>query len=172
MLSKKSFGIAGAAMLGTVALLGTNAAYAVIDLDAEDKSDPAATYAKETIIASVKGEDDRTYYRVDSNTDGVLNVEGEVGVGGTVDSVLIIQYVLEGMVFTKTSAPAMQIGSTNCNSASPSGDEATKRGGGDEGENTVSFIFTVQTVISMTRRVHVWCSQMLPYRLILADRSS
>ena len=75
MLSNKSFGIAGAAMLGTVALLGTNAAYAVINLDEMDKSDPAVTYAMETITASVEGEDGGTYYTVD----GGDNCPGRAG---------------------------------------------------------------------------------------------
>ena len=47
MLSNKFGGIAGAAMLGTAALLGTNAAYAIITINTGD--DPA-TYAMETVL--------------------------------------------------------------------------------------------------------------------------
>jgi hypothetical protein len=137
MLSKKSFGIAGAAMLGTVALLGTNAAYAVIDLDADDQSDPAATYAMETITAAVEGADGAMYYTLDGG-DNALDVQGEVGVGGTSGSVLILEYVFDGMVFTSMSDPMLSIGSNNCTG----GTDATKRAGGDKGENKVSFIFT------------------------------
>ena len=47
MYIRNSFGAAGTAMLGIMALLGTNAANAVIDLD--DDSTGGVTYAQETI---------------------------------------------------------------------------------------------------------------------------
>ena len=49
MLSNKFGGIAGAAMLGTAALLGTNAANAVIDLEATTKDEPVVTFAMENL---------------------------------------------------------------------------------------------------------------------------
>ena len=49
MLSNKSWGIAGAAMLGTAALLGTNAANAVITVDTNGKVQGGVSYAQETL---------------------------------------------------------------------------------------------------------------------------
>ena len=71
MLSNKPIGIAGAAILGTVALLGTNAANAVINLDetATMKSSAAVIYAKETILESHQV-DETTYYVVDGGDRG------------------------------------------------------------------------------------------------------
>ena len=137
MLSKTPFRIAGAAMLGTVALLGTNAANALIDLDSDSKSSAAATYAMETITSTVAGEDGNTYYVVSGAADS-LDVKGEVGVGGTANSVLIMELVFDGMVFTDTSSPTLRIGGRDCSG----GELATKRGGGGKGEGRISFIFT------------------------------
>ena len=62
MSSRKPFGVVGAAMLGIVALLGTNAANAVLNLDTDTGG---VTYAKETLTVTgsvtVAGE---TYYMV------------------------------------------------------------------------------------------------------------
>ena len=142
MLSNKSFGIAGVAMLGTAALLGTNAANALINLDAETKL-TVATFAKETLLTAVTGDDKLTYYMVDGS-DGLLNVEAEVGVGGTAGSVLILEYTMDGMVFTLTSLPVLTIGADvdTCATTVAGGETATKRAGGGEGQNTVSFILT------------------------------
>ena len=150
MLSNKFGVIAGAAMLGTAALLGTNAANALIDLNAPNKDAAAHTYAQETITATVVGDDGMIYYKLSggdtSTTLRPLNVQGEVGVGGTTGSILIIEFVFHGMVFTEDSDPTLMIGADNCGSGSGvGGNPATERGGGDEGENTVSFIYTRMT---------------------------
>ena len=63
MLSRKPLGVVGAAMLGIMALLGTNAANAVIDLDGDDTD--GVTFAQETITSSLQGKDGTTYYVVD-----------------------------------------------------------------------------------------------------------
>ena len=61
MLSNKFGGIAGAAMLGTAALLGTNAAYAI----KVNGGDDPAVYAKETVLATdAITEDDVMYYHL------------------------------------------------------------------------------------------------------------
>ena len=110
MLSKKSFGIAGAAMLGSVALMGTNAANAAIDLDAEDKSEAAVIFALETVTDMVP--EDGMYYKVTAATtggdDGSLDIEGKIGVGVVQDGTLIITFDLTGMVFgNKLSASSL-----------------------------------------------------------------
>ena len=105
MLSKKSFGIAGAAMLGTVALLGTNAANAAIMLD--EDADPVV-YATETVAATV--DDGDMYYTVASH-DGTespnpagdaLDIRGVGGVGAAQDESLVVTFTLSGMVFGHT----------------------------------------------------------------------
>lgn len=101
MLSKKSFGIAGAAMLGTVALLGTNAANAAMNLDADEADGYTATFAQETVTEAT--DDAMMYYKV-SDTDGgddsaALDVMSAVGVGAAQDETLIVTYTLTGMVF-------------------------------------------------------------------------
>ena len=51
MLSNKFGAIAGAAMLGTAALLGTNAAYAIIDLgDAEPRDDRQRSHTPRRLV--------------------------------------------------------------------------------------------------------------------------
>jgi hypothetical protein len=136
MLSKKSFGIAGAAMLGTAALLGTNAANAVIMLDAEDKSG-RVTYAKETLLNSSDRTvtvDDETYYVVDGGDDA-LDVSAMVGIGGTTGSNLIIRFDFENMVMTDDSDPMLTVATAT--GGSPQ--DATLRSGG-EGMAHVTFI--------------------------------
>ena len=83
MLSKTPFRIAGAAMLGTVVFLGTNAANA--EIDRLDDRTTAVTYAKETLTSTVDEEDNRSYYVVvaESDDDGrdtdALNLAAEQG---------------------------------------------------------------------------------------------
>ena len=102
MLSKKSFGIAGAAMLGTVALLGTNAANAVINLDGEEADARTATFAQETVTEAV--DEGMMYYKVTDHVENgtdetALDVMSEGGVGAAQDETLVVTYTLEGMVF-------------------------------------------------------------------------
>ena len=146
MLSKIPFRIAGAAMLGTVALLGTNAANAAINLDATStvKRDPAITYAMETVTTMVTGKDGGTYYEV-SNTNSSMDVYGKIGVGGVSGTVRTVTFTLHGMVFTADSAPALRVGvldtqvvSDAC--ATAAGAATSLRTGGAAGDSKVSFI--------------------------------
>ena len=141
MLSNKTWGIAGAAMLGTAALLGTNAANAVIDLDAGTST---ANFAKESITATVTGKDGNTYYKLDGGGD-VLNVKAEVGFGAVANSSLIIKYTFDGMVLTSASKPRVSIGAdlscgTSVHADDSAAGTAVKREGGAAGENTVTFL--------------------------------
>ena len=149
MLSNKPLGIAGAAMLGTVALLGTNAANAVINLSAEAamKANPAETYAKETLKAKV--DDDSMYYVINGGTDE-LHVTAELGLagGGDGDDDLIIQVKLDGMVFTSDSlaGASLSVGNAADISESAGGDKgdtsatfAAKRGSGNDKDTVVTL---------------------------------
>ena len=66
MLSRKPLGVIGAAMLGIMALLMTNAANAVIGLDGDDTG--GVIFAQETITSSLEGRDGTTYYVVKGGT--------------------------------------------------------------------------------------------------------
>ena len=102
MLSNKSLGIAGAAMLGTAALLGTNAANAIINLDLTDKSKAAATYASETLTLHSDG-----YYVLSGNTaiddTAALDVTGKINLAGTDGSTLVVRFDFDGMVLSEAA---------------------------------------------------------------------
>ena len=144
MLSKKSFGIAGAAMLGTVALLGTNAANAAMNLD--DADEATVTYAQETVTGMVG--DEGMYYEVMGAADnGALAITHSMGVGGTQDHTFRITYTLEGMVFgvdvTDASiAMAETVGGDTINLTEA---ERVKEMGGAEGDDSVQYLIKRQT---------------------------
>ena len=153
MLSKRSFGIAGAAMLGTVALLGTNAANAAIMLD-EDAD--AVVYAIETVSATV--DDGDMYYTLASHAGtastipalDALDIRGPSGVGAAQDESLVVTFTLSGMVFghaltnaslhvyalTTTDDDGDAIDSTNLVAGAG---EAVLRTGGEEGGMSAVF---------------------------------
>ena len=87
----------------SVALLGTNAANAAINLDATDKSKAAATYAEETVTATVSSDATGTFYEVmgGAGNASVLNVFGAIGVGATQDTEVEVKVDLTNMVFGK-----------------------------------------------------------------------
>ena len=135
MLSNKLGAIAGAAMLGTAALLGTNAANGVINLSAEAamKVNAAETFAKETLKAKV--DDDSVYYVIDGGNDA-LDVTAELGLagGGDDDDDLIITVKLDGMVFTADSfdGASLTVDSGTTTAVSESA-------GGDKGDTSATF---------------------------------
>jgi hypothetical protein len=123
MLSKTPFRVAGAAMLGTVALLGTNAANAQIDFD--DRS-TAVTYAMETLTSTIDKEDNRSYYVVTAAGGGnadALNLTAEQGVGGKEDDKMVVTISLDGLRFASTSALMLDSASSavNANQSAVSG---------------------------------------------------
>ena len=73
MLSNKSIGIAGVAMLGTIAMLGTTTAHAKFDLDAVKET--TVYYAQETLTVRRKVGGVQ-YYTVE--TDGAMD-DAETG---------------------------------------------------------------------------------------------
>ena len=133
MLSNKFGVIAGVAMLGTAALLGTNAANAEINLSVEAamKVNPAVTYAKETLKAKV--DDDSMYYVIDGGDDA-LDVTANLGLaaGGDATNDLIIMVELEGMVFTADSLDGASL--------TVEGESAvSESAGGDKGDTSATF---------------------------------
>ena len=99
MLSKTFLRIAGAAMLGTAALLGTNAANAQINLD-EDTG--GVTYARETVLTDGSLEvDGAKYYLLGQPAADIHDIvfEAMVGVGAGASDRTLIEYELSGAVF-------------------------------------------------------------------------
>ena len=134
MLGKKVF----AAMLATVlgaSLFGANAAKAVIDLDAEDKSAAVATYATETLENTVDGFKD---YSVVMGPSGgaLLDVTAAIGLGGPDDSFVTVRFDLGGMVFSEIVVG----GDTNGHLDIDAHDNISIRAGGKVGDDYVSFI--------------------------------
>ena len=99
MLSNKSGAIAGAAMLGTAALLGTNAAYA-IKINGID--DPA-TYAMETVEDTDAIDNDGTkyYHLLKDHT-----LRAPMGVGARAGDDWTVTFKLGGMVLSEVAGGA------------------------------------------------------------------
>ena len=134
MLSNKSMGIAGVAMLGTVAILGTNAANAALDLDAAGTmASPtnALVYAKETLTDKFKGTEDANedmdYYTLE-DAGNFHTVTFEAGIVSVLDETTILVITLEGLVFDADTP------------AEPGG--WTRRTGGARGETSATFSTT------------------------------
>ena len=128
MLSRKPLGVVGATMLGLMALLGTNAANAVIGLDGEDTG--GVIYAQETITSSLEGRNGATYYVVNGG-DSELDVTAELGFGTVIGASLIVRYDFTGMILTGMSNPVLTgIGT------------ATLRQGGKAKDEHVVFLVT------------------------------
>ena len=112
MLSRRTLGVAGAAILGSMALLVTNPANAVINLTpATGEMAGKVKIAKETLLmgtANTTTVGGVTYYNV---TDGgsVLNVQMDRGVVAGAAAVYY-RLTLENMVFVGTTAPTVADG--------------------------------------------------------------
>ena len=153
MLSNKSLGIAGAAMLGSVALLGTNAANAAIDLSGKGDD---IVFASETTDDMVG--DSGMYYEVNSDTGAaipavnLLDIVGKIGVGATQDTQLIVKYTLEGMVFgSPLTGDSIELYAVNAegsrdgsNLLATNGQSSLSAGGG-MGDSSATFSINTQT---------------------------
>ena len=132
MSSRKPFGVVGATMLGIMALLGTNAANAILDLD-EDTG--GVTYAKETLTGigsvTVAGE---TYYMV-SGTGRHIGCDGRNRLrwDSRFDAGYQIHIWWHGADWYERPGAYWLL--------APLGDIVT-RGGGQEGDSHVSFLVT------------------------------
>ena len=126
MLSRKTLGVAGAAILGSMALLVTNPANAVINIT------PTATemagkvkIARETLLmgaANTTTVGGVTYYNVTDAGDS-LNVQMDLGVVAGAAAVYY-RMTLENMVFVGTTAPS--VGLSAAGTANPVGGGAAE----------------------------------------------
>lgn len=153
MLSNKSLGIAGVAMLGTVALLGTNAASAQINVST---SMGGLKYGLETLDLTdiVVDDDGNRYYRVDGGRK-LANITVRLGVGGVLADVYSVTFDLSGIVLggqrvdPRTDGPlldsALVLAAYDATSmevdANPTAVSPTRRLGTGPGSNSVTYFF-------------------------------
>ena len=140
MLGKKVF----AAMLATVlgaSLFGANAAKAVINLDATDRSSAVATYATETLVEGDDGYSVVMAPDTGSDTEtNLLNVTGKIGLGGHDNSSVTVRFELSGMVFS-----AEVMGGAGGDFEIVGHGSISIRSGGKVGDDYVSFIASRQS---------------------------
>lgn len=131
MLSRKTLGVAGAAILGSMALLVTNTANAVINLTpATGEMAGKVKFAKEALLmgdANTTTVGGVTYYNV-TNAANILNVQVDRGI---VAGAAAVHYrmTLENMVFVGTTATVADGGTGTASSV----------GGGAEEDNYFLF---------------------------------
>ena len=151
MLSNKFGGIAGAAMLGTAALLGTNAAHAI----KINGGDDPAIYAKETVVDTDAIDKDGTkYYHL--MKEHTLRAPLQVGAREADD--WTVSYTFKGMVLSEAAVgtnleyctpPASDVNGddrtdildSTCNAISTAPVVFT---GGEKGADTVTFLVSDQ----------------------------
>ena len=132
MLSNKSMGIAGVAMLGTVAILGTNAANAALDLDAAgtmDDADERSRLCERDFDDQVQGhggcQRGHGLLPAGSMTAPTTTCRSRSGIVSVTDETTILEITLEGLVFDADS-PADSTG-------------WTRRTGGARGETSATY---------------------------------
>jgi hypothetical protein len=126
MLSRKTLGVAGAAILGSMALLATNTANAQINLDTDMGK---VTFAKETVTLS-RTVDGETYYVVSGIGDNV-DIVGMAGFN--LQENTLVDFTLTNMVFnTSLTETSLAAGAGN-----PTISRSSK---GQSGDNTVRFL--------------------------------
>ena len=146
MFSRKTLGIAGAAILGT--LVGTNAAHAVIVVDADGDATNQVKYAKETLTTNATvSSGGKTYYTV-TGPSNQLDVTVPLGFAtGGAESIIVL-YTLGGMVFSE-EVTAAHLDMTNAAGASKSFSDV-RLNGGAKGDSTVEFSITASAAVAPT----------------------
>ena len=136
MFSRKTLGIAGAAILGT--LVGTNAAHAQIAVDAMGNVTGQVKYAKETLtVNATTPSGGTTYYNV-SGAGNILDVTIPLGFEAT-NQGIIVSYTLGGMVFGTAIASANLVLQDTSSSNAALG-TPNKVNGGAAADSSVRFI--------------------------------
>ena len=136
MLSKTSLRIAGAAMLGTAALLGTNAANAQSNLDTDTGG---VTYARETVLTTGSlevGDAKAKHYLLGQDDAHLLMFEAMVGVGAGTSDRTLIEYELSGAVF------AVALTNDSLGMETATAPNVRLIGGGEEKGSTALFSIT------------------------------
>ena len=132
MLSRKTLRVAGAAILGSAALLTANTANAVINLTPDTTASPAETagkvkIARETLLMGTANSttvEGVSYYDITNDTN-LLDIQFDKGLAGVT---VYYRVTLENMVFAAA--------------ATPSGVGAAVVAGGADGDNYIVFSVT------------------------------
>ena len=129
MFSRKTLGIAGAVIVGTV--MGANAAHAAIVVGKEGTTGQL-TYAKETLTSAVEVAGTK-YYEVQGGQ--ALEVKTPIGIKTTTARDITVSYTFGNMVLTEESKPSLKVQS------SVDGNGATFEvlSGGDNKDDSVVF---------------------------------
>ena len=147
MSSKRILGIAGAAMIGTLA--GTGAVHAVIGIGSSGATTSAATFAKETLRKSGSGSTvtplgggSTTYYQVAAHAgnSGEIDVNIPIGISvpGSPATTALIQVDLENLVLGRAfDAAHASITNTETPAVAITGATFTREEGGALGDNRV-----------------------------------
>ena len=146
MSSKRILGIAGAAMIGTLA--GTSVAHATIGVDGTGNVTGAISYAREVLLTSATQaptDGNGTYYVVSARTgaSGELDVHVPIGITASGTQQIVVRVDLENMVFARSIEPLV-IWDTSTGAAlvgSPTG-LTTPSGGGALGDRSVTWSVT------------------------------
>ena len=148
MLNRKTLRIAGAAILGT--LVGTNAAHAVIVVDADGDATDQVTYAKETLTTNATvTSGGKTYYTV-TGPGNQLDVRIPLGFATGGAENIVVLYTLGGMVFSE-EVTAAHIDMTGPGPGyTTKGFTDVRLNGGAKGDSTVEFSITASAAVGET----------------------
>ncbi len=135
MLGRRTFGVAGAAILGSLALLASGVAHAAADLDAEDKSKASVTFAKELLKDSTTHEE-VAYYSVTSAGTGLVKAKLGLVIGANRNAT--VEFIFQNLVFiNETTPPALKV--TDSAGADVSQTNVVHSLGGFKGASTALF---------------------------------
>ncbi|MDD9983455.1 MAG: hypothetical protein OXU81_19220 [Gammaproteobacteria bacterium] len=103
MLSRKTLGVAGAAILGSMALLVTNSANATINLGIPDDPADPVVYGMESLLSNAAnvievGEAKTKHYLV-AGSGGELNIVARTGIAASSSTAVYLRIELDNMVF-------------------------------------------------------------------------
>ena len=151
MSSKRILGIAGAAMIGTLA--GTNVAHATIGVDSTGNVTGAVSFAREVLLTSgtqAPTDGQGTYYVVSvaSSVSGELDVHVPIGITASAAQQIVVRVDLENLVLNRSPMAPLVIWDTSTGAAlvgSPGG-LTTPSGGGTPGDRSVTWSVTNGTV--------------------------
>ncbi len=140
MLGRKTFRVAGAAIVGSLALLATSTAHAIVDLDAADKSEPAVTFAKELLKASTT-HGEVAYYTVTatgSPGDGDAGlVRAKLGTSVARGKTATVVFSFQNLVFIHaTNTPALTVTKSDGSAIAA---VPAHSAGGASGDSSVTF---------------------------------
>ncbi len=138
MLCRKTYRVAGAAIVGSLALFATGVAHAIVDLDAADKSEPAVTFAKELLKDSTPHEE-VPYYTVTATGTGddAGLVRAKLGTSVSRSKEATVVFTFQNLVFIHaTNTPALTVTKSDGSAIAA---VPARTAGGASGDTSVTF---------------------------------